>query len=75
MYLYRFSDIQQKAMMGLNIVPSVFLENAGTVQPNRIANQFEYFLEDLPFRGAFDAELLQWLVSSYRLKFQLNSLY
>ena len=60
---YRFSDIQDKAMMGMKVIPSVFLQEANTTEPNRMANQFEYFLDDLPHCGTFDAELLQWLVS------------
>ena len=60
---YRFSDIQDKAMAGMKVIPSVFLKEANTTEPNRMANQFEYFLDDLPHRGTFDAELLQWLVS------------
>ena len=37
---YRFSDIQDKAMMGMKVIPSVFIQEANTVQPNRMANQF-----------------------------------
>ena len=60
---YRFSDIQDKAMMGMKVIPSVFLQEANTMEPNRMVNQFEYFLDDLPHHGTFDAELLHWLVS------------
>ena len=60
---YRFSDVQDKAMIGMKVIPSVFLQEVNTMEPNRMANHFEYFLDNLPHHGTFDAELLQWLVS------------
>ena len=55
----RFSDIQEKAMMGMNIIPSIFLEKFNTNEMKDMLEIFEYYVDDLPYPGSFEAELLQ----------------
>ena len=56
---FRFSDIQEKAMMGMNIIPSIFLEKFNTNEMKDMVEIFEYYVDDLPHPGSFEAELLQ----------------
>ena len=60
-----FSDIQEKAMMGMNIIPSIFLEKFNTNEMKDMVEIFEYYVDDLPHPGSFEAELLQWQVNRY----------
>ena len=50
-------------MIGMKVIPSVFLQNMVRVEPSKIAKEFQYFEDDLPHLGTFESELLQWLVS------------
>ena len=50
-------------MIGMKVIPSVFLQNMVTMEPRKIAKEFQYFEDDLPHPGTFESELLQWLVS------------
>ena len=59
-----FTDIQQKAMMGMNIIPSIFVDNMKSMEMDEIVAMFDYFKDDLPNKGLFITELLQWQVSS-----------
>ena len=54
----RFSDIQQKAVMGLRIVPSVIMDDS---LPNVTLNQLkDYYEEDLPNPSSLETELHLW---------------
>ena len=50
-------------MIGMKVIPSVFLQNKVTVEPRKIAKEFQYFEDDLPQPGTFESDLLQWLLS------------
>ena len=50
-------------MIGMKVIPSVFLQNILTTERRKIAKESQYFEDDLPHPGAFESELLQWLVS------------
>ena len=54
----RFSDIQQKVVMGLNIVPSVIKDN--TVSPSTLSELTDFYHEYLPSPSTLDAELHLW---------------
>ena len=58
-----FTDIQEKAMIGMKVIPSVFLQSIVTMEPSKIAKAFHYFEDDLPHPGTLESELHQWLVS------------
>ena len=47
-------------MMGMNIIPSIFLEKMRSMEVNEIVEMFDYFKDDLPNPDSFVAELLQW---------------
>ena len=61
--LLRFSDIQYKAMIGMKIIPSVFLNNIRDMETSKIVEEFDFFKDDLPLPETFPSELLQWRVS------------
>ena len=46
-------------MIVMKVRPSVFLQNMVTMEPRKIAKEFQYFEDDLPDPGAFESELLQ----------------
>ena len=50
-------------MIGMKVIPSVFLQNMVTMEPSKIAKQFQYFEDDLPHPETFESKLLPWLVS------------
>jgi hypothetical protein len=52
----------------MKIIPSVLVKEMAGSALNNMAREFEYFVEDLPHPGSFNAELLQWLVSTVMLK-------
>ena len=51
---YRFSDIQEKAMTGMKVIPSVFLPNMVTMEPSKTAKEFQYCEDDLPHPGTLN---------------------
>ena len=55
--------------MGMNIIPSIFLEKMRSMEVNKIVGMFDYFKDDLPNPDPFVAELLQWQVSSCNFLF------
>ena len=52
-------------MMGMNIIPSIFLEKFNTTEMKDMVEIFEYYVDDLPHPGSFEAEFLQWQVNRY----------
>ena len=46
-------------MMGMNIIPSIFLEKMRSMEVNEIVEMFDYFKDDLPNPDSFVADLLQ----------------
>ena len=58
----RFTDIQDKAMLGMKIIPRVFVEEIQNIDLSQIVGHFNFFQDDLPIPEAFEAELLQWKV-------------
>ena len=52
-----FTDIQEKAMTGMKVIPSVFLQNMVTREPRKIAKEFQYFADDLPHLGTFESRV------------------
>ena len=54
----RFSDIQQKAIMGMKIVPSVLMDNS--LSASSTQDLVEYYKEDLPSPSSLDVELHLW---------------
>ena len=63
MVCFRFTDIQEKAVMGMNIIPSVFLDEMKEMETSDMVQIFDLFLDDIPHPGSFESELLQWQVS------------
>ena len=55
----RFSDIQQKAIMGMRIVPSVLMDNS--LSASSVQHLLEYYEEDLPSPSSLDTELHLWM--------------
>ena len=49
-------------MIGMKVIPGVFLQNMVTMEPSKIAKEFQYFEDDLPQQETFESGLLQWLV-------------
>ena len=49
--------------MGMKIVPSVFLQTIEHLDMKEMVAMFDYFIDDLPYPGSFEAELQQWKVS------------
>lgn len=57
----RFSDIQQKAIMGMKIVPSVLMNNSLISDSESITQHLvEYYKEDLPNPSSLAVELHLW---------------
>lgn len=54
----RFSDIQQKAIMGMKIVPSVLMDNS--LSASSTQDLVEYYKEDLPSPSSLDVEFHLW---------------
>ena len=50
-------------MMGMDIIPNIFLDKMRRMEVREIAKMFEYFKDDFPNNESFLAELLQWQVS------------
>ena len=55
----RFSEIQKKAIMGMRIVSSVFMDDSQLPASN-IQEVLEYYHEDLPSPSCLDTELHLW---------------
>ena len=49
-------------MMGLEIIPSFFIETMKKIDVQQMEEKFEFYKDDLPHPGSFQAELLQWQV-------------
>ena len=49
-------------MLGMKIIPSVFVQETENMEPSEIVRQFSFFKDDLPMPEAFEPELLQWRV-------------
>ena len=49
-------------MLGMKIIPSVFVQQTESMEPSEIVGQFNFFIDDLPMPEAFEPELLQWKV-------------
>ena len=41
-------------MIGMKVIPSVFLQNVVTMVPRKIAKEFQYFEDDLPQPGTLN---------------------
>ena len=63
MVCFGFTDIQEKAVMGININPSVFLDKMKEMETSDMVQIFGFFLDDFPHLGSFKAELVQGQVS------------
>ena len=50
-------------MMGIKIIPSMFLDNMRDIETSKIVEEFDFFKDDLPLQETFPSELLQWRVS------------
>ena len=51
-------------MIGMKVIPSVFLQNMVTMKPSKIVKEFQYFEDDLLHPGTFEPQLkIQWLAS------------
>lgn len=61
-FIIRFTNIQDKAMLGMKIIPSVYLEEVASLEPRQIVEKFTFFEDDLPMVETFETELLQWKV-------------
>ena len=61
-------------MLGMKIIPSIFLDKMRNMEQNAIVQEFDYFKDDLPHIETFPSELHQWRVSSFLLcKLMLNT--
>ena len=49
-------------MLGMKIIPNVFVEKTSNMAPSEIMSQFQFFEDDLPMPETFEPELLQWRV-------------
>ena len=58
----RFSDIQQKAIMGMRIVPSVLMHNS--LSAFSVQHLLEYYEEDLPNPSSLYTELHLWMCNA-----------
>ena len=54
----QFSDIQQKAIIGMKIVPSVLMDNS--LPASSTQDLVQYYKEDLPNPSSLDTELHLW---------------
>ena len=65
----RFSDLQEKAIMGIILVPSVIMDQTITV--SSVSDLLEYYGEDLPSSSSLETELhlwkCKWSLSSQQL--------
>ena len=61
-FLIRFTNIQDKAMLGMNIIPSIFVDHTSNMEVSKIVDEFKFFEDDLPIPETLEAELLQWRV-------------
>ena len=59
---FRFTDIQEKAIIGMYIISSIFIQKMQGMEPNEMAGKFDFFKDDLPHPDSLIAELLQWQV-------------
>ena len=50
-------------MMGMKIIPSVFLDKMRDMETSKIVEEFDFIKDDLPLPETFPSELLQWRVS------------
>ena len=50
-------------MMGMKIIPSVFLDKMRNMETSKIVEEFDFFKDNLPHPETFPSELLQWKVS------------
>ena len=48
--------------MGMEIIPSFFIETMKEIDVEQMEEKFEFYKDDLPHPGSFQAELLQWQV-------------
>ena len=51
--------------MGMNIIPSVFLEKFDSVEMKDMVQIFEFYVDDFPHPRSFEVKLLQWQVRTY----------
>ena len=49
-------------MLGMKIIPSVFVEEMQNIDLSQTVGHFNFFQDDLPVPEAFEVELLQWKV-------------
>ena len=49
----------------MNIIPSVFLEKFDSVEMKDMVQIFEFYADDFPHPGSFEAKLLQCQVRTY----------
>ena len=49
-------------MLGMKIIPCVFVEEIQNIDLPQIVGHFNFFQDDLPIPEAFEAELVQWKV-------------
>ena len=59
---FRFTDIQEKAIMSMDIILSILILKMQGMEPNEMAGKFDFFKDDLPHPGSLIAEFLQWQV-------------
>ena len=65
LYSYRFSPLQEQALMAFKLVPNYFLKSKAT------AADLEYFNDELPSPQTLETELHMWDVS-YNFQPQLQ---
>ena len=58
MVCFRFTDIQEKAVMDMNIIPSVFLDKMKEMETSDMVQIFDFLLDDIPHPGSFEVDLL-----------------
>ena len=54
----RFSNLQEKAIMGMTLVPSVMVDT--TISPSTVADLMEQYGEDLPNPSVLETEIHLW---------------
>ena len=45
----------------MKVIPTLFLQNMVTIEPRKIAKEFQHFEDDLSHPGTLRSELLQWV--------------
>ena len=50
-------------MLGMKIIPSVFVEEIQNIDLSQTVGHFNFFQDDPPILEAFEAELLHWNVT------------